>query len=61
MVIGAAAGLIAVAYTVAWFKSQPWRQQKVNGEKASKDRAASTSSQSGSSTMPLGVPARKID
>ncbi len=48
------AGLIAVAYSVAWFKSQPWRQQKVRAP-------ASTLTQSGSSTMPLGVPARKID
>lgn len=48
------AALIAVAYLVAWFKSQPWRQQKVSG-------TATTVPQSGRSTLPLGVPARKID
>lgn len=48
------AGLIAVAYTVAWFKSQPWRQQKVSAP-------APAAPQSGGSTLPMGVPARKID
>ena len=45
------AGLVAVAYTVAWFKSHPWRQQKVSAP----------ARQSGVSTLPMGVPARKID
>lgn len=48
------AALIAVAHTAAWFKSQPWRQQKVTP-------AATSTSHSGSSTMPMGAPARKID
>ncbi|MEP0941311.1 MAG: OpgC domain-containing protein [Rhizobiaceae bacterium] len=48
------AALIAVAHSAAWFKSQPWRQQKVTPP-------ATSASQSGSSTVPMGVPARKID
>ncbi len=48
------AALIAVAYSVAWFKSQPWRQQKVI-------EPSSPPSHSGASTFPSGVPAGKID
>ena len=48
------AALIAVAYAVAWFKSQPWRQQKLN-------TPVTNVPQSGASTVPVGVPARRID
>ena len=48
------AALIAVAYSVAWFKSQPWRQQKVTA-------GATGTPQSGASPMLNGIPARKID
>ncbi len=46
--------LIAVAYSVAWFKSQPWRKQKVIA-------TVTPVPQSGSSTLPAGIPARKVD
>lgn len=52
-VIGFAA-LIGIAHLVAWFKSQPWKQQTVM-------TSARTVSHSGASTLPNGIPARKID
>ena len=54
------AGLIAVAYSVAWFKSQPWRQQKLNASAKPVPHSAVSSPQ-GPATMPSGAHARKID
>ncbi len=62
------AALIAIAHSVAWFKSQPWRKLPAipnpqlsasisSGHSASLD----TTSNQGATILPSGIPARKID
>ncbi len=55
--------LIAVAYSVAWFKSQPWRKQPASPATAIPHSSAVSSSpiSTGHPSVSDGVPAAKID
>lgn len=52
------AGLIAVAYAVGWFKSQPWRQQKVI---APATKSPQSPSHFSAPTFIADAPARRVD
>jgi len=46
--------LIGIAHAVAWFKSHPWRQPAPTA-------SPNPAMRSGSTSLPMGVPARRID
>ncbi|MEE9375592.1 MAG: OpgC domain-containing protein [Rhizobiaceae bacterium] len=54
------AALIAIAHLVGWFKSQPWRQSAIPNPQSSVPRLDQHNAQGGT-TLPQGIPARKID
>ena len=63
------AALIAIAYGVGWFKSQPWRQPAATAiPQSSASTSTNTSAQEGGNGaatlpkgLPNGIPARRID